>query len=122
VFGNEPTLHFAKLLALYNSLVFDYIVRQKLGGTNLSDYIANQLPVIPPETVFNSSLIGSKVVELQYTTWDIKAFADDLWREADPELRQALHAQWEENRRTTGGHGWVQPDWKEAYPEIDWDF
>jgi N-6 DNA Methylase len=35
------------LLANFNSIVFDYLLRQKIGGTHLSDYILEQVPVIP---------------------------------------------------------------------------
>jgi hypothetical protein len=106
------------------TLVFDWVVRQKVAGTNMNFFYVEQFPFLSPNSyrVAAKSFILSRVAELTYTSWDIKAFADDLWREADAELRQTLRAQWEENRRATGGHGWVQPDWKEAYPEIDWAF
>lgn len=106
------------------SLVFDFCAKFKVGGVNLNFFYVEQFPMLPP-SLFGAterSFILPKALELTYTSWDIKAFADDLWREADGTLRQTLRAQWEENRRTTGGHGWVQPDWKEAYPEIDWAF
>ncbi|UCE66359.1 MAG: N-6 DNA methylase [Candidatus Zixiibacteriota bacterium] len=38
----------ASLLANLNSFVFDYICRQKIGGINLSYYILNQIPTLPP--------------------------------------------------------------------------
>lgn len=112
------------LLANASALMFDWIVRQKVAGMNMNFFYVDQFPVLSPNTyrVADKSFIFPRVAELTYTSWDIKAFADDLWREADAELRQTLRAQWEENRRATGGHGWVQPDWKEAYPEIDWAF
>ena len=43
----EPNL-IARLVANLNAFVFDYCVRQKLGGTHLSDYIVKQVPIIPP--------------------------------------------------------------------------
>jgi len=61
------------------------------------------------------------VLELGYTAWDIKPFADDLWREADTALQAAIRAQWEANAAATGGHTWDLPDWIEAYPEIETD-
>ncbi|MCU0318459.1 MAG: N-6 DNA methylase [Flavobacteriales bacterium] len=104
-----------------NSLIYDYVLRIKSQNPNLNQFILRQQPIVSIAAHYLDALLPS-VLELQYTTWDIKAFADDLWREAEGELRQALRTQWEENRRATGGHGWVQPDWKEAYPEIDWAF
>ncbi len=35
------------LLANFNSIVFDYLLRQKIGGTHLSDYVVEQVPVMP---------------------------------------------------------------------------
>ncbi len=39
----------ACLLANLNSFVYDYICRQKIGGVNLSYFIINQLPTLPPD-------------------------------------------------------------------------
>ncbi len=36
------------LLANYNALVFDYVVRQKMGGISLNFFIVEQLPTLPP--------------------------------------------------------------------------
>jgi hypothetical protein len=36
------------LLANLSSFVFDFVVRQKLGGVNLNFFIVKQLPVLPP--------------------------------------------------------------------------
>jgi len=44
-----------------------------------------------------------RALELTYTAWDIKPFADDVWRDADNKLREASQRQWEENRGKTGG-------------------
>jgi hypothetical protein len=53
------------------------------------------------------------VSELVYTAWDIKPFADDLWREAPESLRELIRSQWEENKAATGGHEWNPPAWAE---------
>ncbi|MBL7214424.1 MAG: N-6 DNA methylase [Phycisphaerae bacterium] len=37
------------LLANLNSLIFDYVCRQKIGGVNLSYFIINQLPAFSPD-------------------------------------------------------------------------
>ena len=115
------------LLANLNTLAFDYIARQKIGGTNINYYIVKQLPVLPPSTFTNSttwtSIIVPKVLELTYTAWDIKPFADDLWREADEALRELLVAQWREN----GGHPFSPPEWaditEDGFPHapFKWD-
>ncbi|MGH9065425.1 MAG: Eco57I restriction-modification methylase domain-containing protein, partial [Acidimicrobiales bacterium] len=40
----------AVLGACLNSFAVDFLARQKVGGTNLNFFIAEQLPVLPPET------------------------------------------------------------------------
>jgi len=57
------------------------------------------------------------VLELVYTAWDIKAFADDVWREADEGLRARLRAGWEANRAATGGHRWEPPEGMAPAPD-----
>lgn len=125
-FPQGTVMERALFSAMWSSLVVDYVIRQKLAGLHVSFTIVEQLPLLTPPSLHLPLTVTehliSCVAELTYTSWDIKAFADDLWREADGELRQTLRAQWEENRRATGGHGWVQPEWKEAYPEIDWAY
>ena len=39
----------ACLLANLNSLVLDFVARQKVGGVHLNFFIVNQLPILPPE-------------------------------------------------------------------------
>ena len=62
-----------------------------------------------------------------YTSWDIKPFADDVWRDADEDLRAMIRKQWEENRVATGGHKWNPPEWAEIaedgipLPPFKWD-
>jgi hypothetical protein len=101
--------------ANFCSVVFDYIVRQKLAGVNLNFFYVQQLPVLPPEIYTPSDIqfIVPRVLELTYTAWDIKAFADDVWRDADENLRGVLREQCEENKRITGGHEWEPPEWAE---------
>lgn len=88
-----------------NSLVLDYIARQKTSGMSLNFYIIKQLPYIP-QNAYNdkdSVIITPRVLELVFTSWDIQPFADDLWRDSSAELRYAIQHQWEENASATGG-------------------
>lgn len=111
-----------------NNLLTDYVARQKIGGPNLNFFILKQLPVfqIKDYTIY-SELVILKSFELTYTSWDIKAFADDVWKEADEDLRAELKKQWEENKAITGGHEWNPPDWCEIdkegcpLPPFKWD-
>lgn len=69
------------LIANFSSLVFDFVTRQKVGGTHLTYFYLKQLPVIPPDryTETDINYITPRVLELTYTAWDIKPFADDIW-------------------------------------------
>jgi hypothetical protein len=77
-----------------SSLVFDFVTRQKLGGTNFNFFIVKQLPVIPPETYTESDIkfISSRVLELVYTAWDMQPFAKDMDYDGEPFI-------WDEQRR-----------------------
>ncbi len=82
----ETSLNICGLISNMNCLTFDYIVRQKMGGTNLNYFITKQLPVMQPMYSFSSiSLIARLTVELTYTAWDLKPFAEDILKEIGPE-------------------------------------
>lgn len=88
--GNNLPLYFpnpnlapelsACLLACLSSMTLDFVARHKVGGTHLNFFIAEQLPVLPPN-LFSASdldLIKPRVLELTYTSHSMKPFADDL--------------------------------------------
>lgn len=79
-------------LANVNSLVFDYITRQKVGGTNFNFFIVNQLPVLPPSSYASPDLdfIVPRVLELVFTAADMTSFAEDTWRDSDERLRRLI--------------------------------
>ncbi|WP_373278239.1 hypothetical protein [Cylindrospermopsis raciborskii] len=76
---NKPQFY-CLFLANVNSLVFDFVTRQKLGGTSFSFFIVKQLPVIPPERYTEKDIeyIAPRVLELVYTSWDMQPFVLDL--------------------------------------------
>jgi hypothetical protein len=83
-----------------SSLVFDFVTRQKAGGTNFNFFIVKQLPVLPPEsyTPQDIKFISSRVLELVYTAWDMQPFAQDMGYEGapfvwNPERRAILRAE-----------------------------
>jgi len=77
-----------------STFVFDFVTRQKVGGTNFNFYIVQQLPVIPPHTYTQDLLdfIVPRVLELTYTAWDLQPFAQDLGYDGPPFV-------WDEERR-----------------------
>lgn len=103
------------LLGNLNSLAFDYVTRQKIAGSHMNFFFVNQLPVLAPDSFLPADIefIAPRVLELVYTAWDIKPFADDLWRVSDERLRGLTRSQWEENQTTTAGHEFNPPEWAE---------
>ena len=55
--GARPGSNLFLLLANFNSIVFDYLLRNKIGGTHLSDYILEQIPVIKEQS-YDSNLVS----------------------------------------------------------------
>ncbi|MCG9890759.1 MAG: N-6 DNA methylase [Thermosynechococcaceae cyanobacterium MS004] len=74
------------LLANFCSLPFDFVARQKIGGTSMNFFIVKQLPVLPPEAYSQADIdfITPRVLELVYTTWDMQPFAQDMGYSDDP--------------------------------------
>ena len=74
------------LLANLNSVILDYLARQKVHGNHLAWYLVEQLPVVPLHR-YKSALFGKKtagelvrdaVLELTYTAHDMAPFARDM--------------------------------------------
>lgn len=101
-----PLIHFptaeaaALMTANMNSIVLDFVARTAVGGTDLSLFIIKQLPVLPPHVYMEQApqshnwveLVVPRVLELTYTTNDLKPFAQDLGYEGPP-------FPWDEGRR-----------------------
>jgi hypothetical protein len=105
--------HVACLVANFATMCFDFATRQKVGGLNLNFFIVEQLPLLPPSAYRPIDIIQliPRAVELTCTAWDVQPFLDDVWREADSDLRSAIERQWCENREATGGHTYDPPEW-----------
>jgi hypothetical protein len=84
----------AALVGCCNSLVLDYVARQKVGGTHLTYTYLTQFPVLPPAayTADDLAFIVPRVLELVYTAWDLQPFARDLGYDGPP-------FPWDEGRR-----------------------
>lgn len=82
------------LLANLLSLTTDYVIRQKLGGTNLTFGYLFQLPILPPSfyTEADLTFIVPRVLELTYTSHSMNPFAIDLGFDGPPFA-------WDEERR-----------------------
>ncbi|RYM08566.1 Eco57I restriction-modification methylase domain-containing protein [Sphingobium cupriresistens] len=82
------------LIANLNSLVLDYVARQKVGGSHVTQGYLKQLPILPPTAYFKSDLtfIVPRVLELSYTSHSMAPFARDLGYDGEPFA-------WDEDRR-----------------------
>ena len=87
------------LMANLNALCLDFVARQKVQGTHLNWYIAEQLPVIATEDydrrLGNTTaldLVRDHVLRLTYTADDMVPFARDLGCDSPPFI-------WDEEER-----------------------
>jgi hypothetical protein len=82
------------MLASLGSFAFDFVVRQKMGGVNLSFYLVAQFPVLQAEqlSIFHLHILP-RILELTYTAWDLKPFAQDCGFNGPP-------FRWDEDRRS----------------------
>jgi hypothetical protein len=103
----ELPSHAQFLHALWSTLAFDYIVRQKLSGSNMT-YTTLQQFACPIPSAFDqhclwhrSATLGSwvrpYVLEMSYTSWRLKPYAQDIGDNGppfnwDPERRTLLQA------------------------------
>ncbi|MBS3947921.1 MAG: hypothetical protein KGZ57_06430, partial [Dethiobacter sp.] len=92
--SDATTAQACKLLQNFNTYVFDYVARSKIGSTNVNFFILKQLPVLPPTTYtpHTSHFIPPRVLELTYTAWDMQPFARDLGYNGPPFI-------WDDERR-----------------------
>lgn len=84
----------AYLLGVLNSFTFDYVARQKVGGTQISYFILYQLPTIYPSSsqIIPSKFFLKRIVELVFTTYSLSIFCKDCGYHGPP-------FRWDEERR-----------------------
>lgn len=90
----------ACLLADLCSLVHDWCARQKVGGSNFSFYLFDQVATLSPSAYSKEDIdfIVPRVLELTYTSHSLKGWAEALGYEGepfvfDPERRAILRAE-----------------------------
>jgi hypothetical protein len=68
------------LVANINSIVFDYVLRQKMGGANIIASVLEQMPVLPPGAYSHDDInfIIDRVVKLIITSAELQCFGADL--------------------------------------------
>lgn len=93
----------AALLAMLASFIFDFVARQKVGGTTLNYYLVKQFPALQPDQfkaqcpwapdIALDDWLVQRVGELSYTAVDMRPFAESLGQEGDPHV-------WDAERRS----------------------
>jgi hypothetical protein len=118
-FGDSGTLilpsdeHSAEFFANVSVVTVDWILRQKLAGSNLNYFQIKQFPILPPRRYGEASLwdlslslkdwVTHRVLELSYTSWDMMGFARDHGDNGSP-------FRWNEERRF-----WLRAELDAAY-------
>ena len=84
----------ASLFANLSSIPFDYCARQKVGGVHLTFFTMRQLPVFSAAAYAMSApwapsirirdWLLPRILELTYTAWNLKAFAEDCDDDGPP--------------------------------------
>jgi hypothetical protein len=82
------------LFANFNSIIFDYVARLKVGGTHLTYGYLKQFAALPPSAYAQADLnfIIPRVLELTFTSRSLTSFARDIGYD-DPPFA------WDEDRR-----------------------
>ena len=88
----DNIIHSIILQGMMSSLTFDYASKQKMGGSNMSNFIAKQLPVLTPSQIPTAMQwqIVKRVAELCYFNHDLDGWAEELWKDMDNEQRAEL--------------------------------
>lgn len=121
--GLPNSISASLLLANFNSLCFDYVARQKIGGAHMDFHYLKQMPIVPPECFSKQDFhfIVPRVLDLVYTAWDVASFARDVWQEANDSLREAIQHQRDTGLQITGGHPGHLDSSEVPFPPFKWD-
>jgi hypothetical protein len=100
--SDHSPVRLAALVAFFNSLTVEFILRKKIQGLHVTFYYLKQLPVLLPEQcgrvapwermVSIEKWVARLVLELVFTAFDIQAFAVDCEYDGPP-------FRWDEERR-----------------------
>lgn len=88
----DNVIHSALVQGMFSSLTFDYVSKQKMGGSNMSNFITKQLPVLSPEQIPMNTImpIITRVAQLCYFNHDLDGWAEELYEELTEEQQQSL--------------------------------
>lgn len=104
----DPPVGAVALLAVWNSFAFDFVARQKVGGTHLKYFTMRQLPVPAPSQMAThvpwgrdiswDAWLSQRVLELLLDSHDMAALGEDFGSDQmggawDPDRRRQLRAE-----------------------------
>jgi hypothetical protein len=87
-----PAGQAVSFIAAVNSIPFDYVCRQSVGGTSLGFFILKQICAPASFSPTRVAFLTPRVLELTYTAWDLAGFARDQGYDGPP-------FRWDEERR-----------------------
>ncbi len=94
VLTNQSPLLQSCFVANATSLVMDFCLRMKVGGTHINFFYIKQFPFLPPTAYTEADIayISSRVLELSYTSYSMRPLAEALGYTGEP-------FPWDEDRR-----------------------
>ncbi|MGN0828780.1 MAG: Eco57I restriction-modification methylase domain-containing protein [Akkermansia sp.] len=94
VLTNQSPLIQSCFVANATSLVMDFCLRMKVGGTHINFFYIKQFPFLPPSAYTEADIayISSRVLELSYTSYSMCPLAEALGYTGEP-------FPWDEDRR-----------------------
>ena len=80
------------LVAVLSSIPFDYVARQKVGGTHMNLFMIKQLPMLIPEQIPEEMRfqIAERIAKLCYFNHDLDGWAQELFDELTDEQKLEL--------------------------------
>ena len=80
------------LVGIMDCLVFDYVVRQKLGGINMTYAYLKQFVTISPKNISDKDLkfIIPRILELIYTSNSMRPWAEGVYNSAPEEVKAEI--------------------------------
>lgn len=94
VLTNQSPLLQSCFVANATSLVMDFCLRMKVGGTHINFFYIKQFPFLPPSAYTEADIvyISTRVLELSYTSYSMRPLAAALGYSGEP-------FPWDEDRR-----------------------
>jgi hypothetical protein len=102
------------LLANLNSIVFDYVAGNKVGGTHIRKYVMSQFPFIPQNKADSNQLnfIVPRILELVFNSMDLLSFYRDVVK---------VNSAWDHRSAVQRGSPWKWDSEKRAIIKSELD-